>query len=126
MGLSADAYLIWGIPVVAYTDEWDDERDEPKATPFWDADEEYWREFDGLEIHAYGHYQDPDNQRAILTHPSIPRFSGDCWDPGRVGDRDLDVESYYDDAVHEFMARVIEIDEGLVGERGWYLVASYG
>jgi hypothetical protein len=31
MGLYADAELIWGIPVVAFTDEWDDETDNTRG-----------------------------------------------------------------------------------------------
>jgi hypothetical protein len=119
MGLGASAELIWGIPVVSH----DEDTGEP--TPFWDEENEDWREFEGLEVQTYGHYED-DTQRAILTSPDVPRFQGDCWDPKSVGDRDLDVDSYHDGAVQDFTNRVIELDESLLDNRGWWLVSSFG
>lgn len=119
MGLGADAELIWGVPIVSHDDE-------GEPTLFWDDDEGDWREFEGLEISGYGHYEDPDASRAILTTEAIPRFLGECWDPTHVPDRALDVEAYHDDAVQAFMNRVLALDEALAERRGWWLVASFG
>jgi hypothetical protein len=123
MGIYSSAYLTWGVPILAYDDE-------GEPTPFWDEESEDWREFEGLTVEAYGHYEDPDNTRAILSIKSIPQFSGDCWTPKAVGDRDLDVESYHGDALDRFIELVLQHfgDDGdaMLNERGWYLVASLG
>jgi hypothetical protein len=125
MGLGASAELIWGIPVESYEDG--------EPSPLWDAnkygdDEGDWREFDGdIEVVGYGHYEDPDSQKGILTTTRIPQHSGDPWTPGRLGKWDLDVDSYFDDEVDTFNAALSSL--GLLETfepAGWNLVASYG
>lgn len=102
MGLYASAELIWGIPVEAY-----DEDGNP--TPFWDEDAADWREFEGeIEVYHYGHYDDPDGPRGILTSTRVKQYRGDCWDPTAISVTDLVTAEAFDESA------------------GWWLVASYG
>lgn len=121
MGIYSDADLVWGIPVLAY-----DEDGEP--TPFWDEEAEDWREFEGeLEIFSYGHYEDPDNQRGILTSTRVDKYNADCWTPTRVP-KDLPSEIFYDKVYSKSndQARCAKLDVNFYSDAGWWLVASYG
>lgn len=128
MGLSPSAQLIWGIPVVAYDEAeetWDYENNCYAATPFWDLEREDWREFEGeLEVVPFGHYEDPDNQRGILTSTRIKRYRGDCWDPTQIPVIDLATELAYSKSNDQ--ARAAGLDVNFYADAGWWLVASYG
>lgn len=118
MGLYAGAELIWGIPVLA----WDDEGE---PTPFWSEEDEDWREFDGLEVVTYGHYEDPD--RAILTIKGSKRYDGDCWEPTPVSARCLDMDevNVYQEEWPERLERN-GLADYLDEASGYWLVASFG
>jgi hypothetical protein len=130
MGLNADAELIWGIPVVAFSeDDWDDERGGYPVTPFWDPEAEDWREFEGeLEVVSFGHYEDPDNHRGILTSTRMERYSADCWDPAQITPMDLGTEMNRDKTYSKSndQARAAGLDVNFYADAGWWLVASYG
>ena len=122
MGLSPSAELVWGIPVLAFDDECE-------PTQWWDEKNDDWRTFPGTELYieGYGHYEDPDGPRGILTSKALPHFSGDAWDPTLIGKWEFNVEDYAPDAVESFLDDVI--DSGLerhLGGQGWWLAASYG
>lgn len=124
MGLYANAELVWGIPVLAYDEETGD------PTPFWDEENEDWREFQGdLEVHHYGHFEDPDNTRGILTSSRVQKYRGDCWDPTRVkefgGVKGIHVRPE-DRARAETYAAANGLDLDFHGDADWWLVASYG
>lgn len=129
MGLNSDAELVWGIPVLAYNENsWDDERDAYEVTEFWDEDAEGWREFEGeLEVHHWGHYDDPDNIRGILTSTRMEKFSADCWDPTRIPSN-LPDELIYDKVYSKSndQARDAGLDVDFYNQAGWWLVCSYG
>lgn len=119
MGIYSNAELVWGVPVLA----WDENTGD--ATPFWDEEAEDWREFpDGIEVDGYGHYEDPDNTRGILTTKKIERYRADCWEPKSMTAKDLDVDSYQPQDVEQFYAAV----EGLIDDSApcWNLVATVG
>lgn len=128
MGLYSTADLIWGIPVESH-----DENGDP--TPFWDESTNdpygYWREFEGeIEVVPYGHYEDPDSRKGILTTTRVKRYSSDCWRPVVIASdpRELDVGAYNDKAISksEDQARAAGLDVSFYGEAQWNLVASYG
>lgn len=122
MSLQADAELLWGIPVLAF-----DEDGEP--TKFWDAENDDWREFESeLEIRSYGHYEDPNNTRGILTSTRVGRYRASCWVPERVSGRDLDNESANDKLYSKSNdeAAVAGLDVNFYADAGWWLVASFG
>lgn len=129
MGLNPDAELVWGIPVLAYNENsWDDERDAYEVTEFWDEDAEDWREFEGeLEIHQWGHYEDPDNIRGILTSTRMEKFSADCWDPALIPSN-LPDELIYDKVYSKSndQARAAGLNVNFYGQASWWLVCSYG
>ncbi len=117
MGLTADAELVWGIPVLAY-----DEDGEP--TRYYSEDDEDWREFEDLTVRTYGHYEDPDGPRGILTTERVEPLQGSCWEPLRlsalpsISDK---VPSKANDA-----ARAADLDVDFYTDADWHLVASYG
>ena len=121
MGLRARAELIWGIPVLAY----DESTWEP--TEFWDEDREDWREFDGeIYVEGYGHCEDPDNQRGILTSRRVESYSGDCWEPTCIdGNFELAVD-YKAYSKSEDQARAAGLSVSFYESASWWLVASYG
>lgn len=122
MSLGANAELIWGIPVTAYDDE-------GEPTQFWDEDDDDWREFEGeLEVRGYGHYEDPDGPRGILTSTRVKSISGDCWTPERVYGLDLANEMNNDKLYSKSsdQARASGLGVTFYGDAGWWLVASYG
>lgn len=129
MGMSADAELIWGIPVLAYVeDSWDEEREGYAVTQFWDEDSGWWRDLPGeLEIHNWGHIEDPDNMRGILTSTRMERFSADCWDatevPANLPDMGLQDKVY---SKSNDQARAAGLDVNFYESAGWWLVCSYG
>lgn len=129
MGMSADAELIWGIPVLAYVeDSWDEEREGYAVTQFWDEDSEWWRDLPGeLEIHNWGHIEDPDNMRGILTSTRMERFSADCWDAVQISSN-LPDEAFYDKIYSKSsdQAREAGLDVNFYFAAGWWLVCSYG
>lgn len=124
MGLYPTADLVYGIPITSH-----DEDGEPT---FWYSEpDEDWISLvehkDNLEIVQFGHYEDPDTERAILSSPRIERFNADAWEPVRL--QPPDVAMYYDkalskasDALRALGAPVPSFYE----EAGWYLTASYG
>lgn len=126
MGLGADAELIWGIPVLAY----DENTGEP--TPFWDEENEDWREFPDttLKIRQYGHYEDPDNHRGILTSTRVEPHMADCWEPTPITrwdiQDDLNNDKLYSKCSDELRSCHIEGYTTFYGEAKWWLVASFG
>ncbi len=129
MGLYSSAYLIWGIPVLAYEeDNYDEARGELATTKFWRGDDYGWREFDReLEIVGYGHYEDPDNERGILTSTRMEKFDADCWEAIKIPSN-LPDEMIYDKVYSKAndAAREYELDVDFYSEAGWWLIASYG
>jgi hypothetical protein len=131
MGLYASAKLVWGIPVEAYS--YDKETYEQSTHPLWVVDEEEdyewsdygeWRDDLGdLEVVSYGHYEDPDNHRGILTIKNMPRFRGDCWDPEAVVIPTLINPDILDSVNAAARAAGFETD---FYNAKWWLVASYG
>jgi hypothetical protein len=120
MGLYSDAELIWGFPVLDH----DEESGEP--TGFWQEEFADWRQFENcLELHTYGHYEDPDARRAILTSNKVLHFMGDCWEPKHVPGLFVPQQQVR-------IANAALIDEGLFSadldftNAKWWLVASYG
>lgn len=128
MGMSADAEIVWGIPVLRYDEEWDDGTESYKLTRFWDEESEWWREFDAeLEIHMWGHIEDPDNTRGILTSTRMERFSADCWDPTELP-FSLPSPLFNDKAYSKAndVARSYDLGVDFYSEARWWLVCSYG
>lgn len=122
MGINSDAELIYGIPVEAY-----DEDGEP--TQFWSESEDGddWLEFvGGLEIVPYGHYENPDGPRGILTHSDFPKFRGDCWDPTPVPIIELDIRLMKLERVTKMAQDAGLNDVKFYRDGQWNLVASYG
>lgn len=121
MGLSARAELIWGIPVVAYDES------TGESTEFWDEEREDWRKFDGeIYVEGFGHYQDPDNKRGILTSKRVETYSGDCWEPTYINGN---FELVVSDKVYsksEDQARAAGLSVRFYESASWWLVASYG
>lgn len=116
MGLVADAELIWGVPVLAY-----DEDGEP--TPFWDEDNDDWREFEGLEVRTFGHYEDPDGPRGILTSERVEPVQGSCWEPARLSELPAISDKVRAKAIDAAEAQALDVD---FFAADWCLVASYG
>lgn len=108
MGIYSNAHLIYGIPVT--------QEENPEL---FDSNEEYWRDFEALKIESFGHYEDPEGLRGILTHDGIPDYSADCWSPTRFP------ISPDQDALQTLLLNTMR-SEGveLEGEPGWYLAAS--
>lgn len=123
MGFDADAHLIWGIPVLAY------DPDTGEASPYWDEENDDWREFEGeLYVYHYGHYEDPDGPRGMLTSKRIEMLTADCWTPIPVMAYELVNEST-DDKLYsktQDQARAAGLDVSFYGDARWWLVASYG
>lgn len=123
MGLSVDAHLIWGIPVRSH-DEYGD------ATAWWDEERDDWRSFPdtGLEIVAYGHYNDPDTERGILTSTRVKDYEGDCWSPMNIEPNDLATTSNHDKLYSKAndAARCLGLDVDFYVSASWWLVAGYG
>lgn len=120
MGLYSDAELIWGFPVLDHQEE------SGEPTIFWNQDEEDWRQFENcLELRSYGHYEDPDANRAVLTSNKVNHFMGDCWDPKHVPSLHVPQQQIR-------IANSALIQEGLFSSEydfmnaKWWLVASYG
>lgn len=117
MGLNADAELIWGVPVLAY----DEETGEP--TQWWDEPGGDWVSLPGgLEVVQYGHYEDPDNHRGILTHKDVKRYRGDCWEPTRVC-ADLSYNTDYKEVQRQALNAGLDVN---FYKADWWLVSSYG
>ena len=128
MGLYATAELVWGIPVVAWDEsKWDDNIGHP-PTPFWDEENEDWREFDGeIYVRGYGHFEDYDNKRGILTSTRVEAYTADCWDPTRLPNdlpNTLTNDKLYSKS--EDQARYNNLPVSFYADAGWWLVASYG
>jgi hypothetical protein len=122
MGFYASAILVWGVPVAAY-----DEDGEPTA--FWDEEGEDWRNFEGeLYVHQYGHYENPDGPRGILSSKRVKPLRGDCWDPTQVTPMDLDTPLNNDKlySKSEDQARYNKLPVSFYGDAKWWLVASFG
>jgi hypothetical protein len=123
MGLTADAELIWGIPVDACNSEGEPSR-------FWCEANDDWRSnFEGqLYIRTFGHYEDPDGTRGILTSKRVKPILSDCWEPTLITPRDLDDERTNDKlySKSEDEARASGLNVSFYRQAGWYLVASYG
>lgn len=122
MGLSASAELVWGVLVTAYDDE-------GNPSPFWSEEDEDWRTFEGeLTVRAFGHYDDPDGPRGILTSGRLKPLRGDCWTPRLVTAGDIPDESRcdkpYSKANDEAREHGLPVD--FYRDAGWWLVASYG
>lgn len=124
MGCSPSADLVWGIPVLAY------DEDTGEATQWWDEDREDWREFPDSELTIvhYGHYEDPDNQRGILTSTRVEKYWADAWDPVRVTPIDLATQMTNDKlySKSEDQARYLNLGVSFYADARWWLVASYG
>lgn len=91
MGLYASAEVIFGVPVVA----WDE--DNYDATPWWDEEREDWRKLPGeLKVESFGHYDDIDQNRGILTLSRFPIHGrADCWSPKAIDATALRMEEFY-------------------------------
>jgi len=132
MGLGCDAELVWGIPVLAYNEDggWDYIHDRYPATPFWDPEREDWQRFEGtdLYVYQYGHYEDPDNIRGILTSRRVEPRSGDCWTPTLIVARELADECTNDKlySKSEDQARSLGLPVSFYADAQWWLVASFG
>jgi hypothetical protein len=126
MGLYANAELIWGIPILAFNE------DTGEYTEWWvgddDDDDADWRELSGdLVIRSYGHYDDPDNHRGILTVPSVKSYRADCWEPTRIDvleARRYNIIGICAKANREAKESGLDVD--FHTQAGWWLVASYG
>lgn len=121
MGLYANAEMIWGIPVLAYMPNYGD------PTPYWSEEDEDWCKLPGeLEIRQYGHYEDPDNQRGILTSQRVEPFMADCWEPVR-----FDPDPITDQVLSKSDEQLQEWGQATTGlsfyrDAAWWLVASFG
>lgn len=116
MGINSSAELIWGIAVTR-----------SKHPELWSDEEEYWRDdLEGeLEVHPFGHYEDPDDDRGILTSSRIKHFRADCWDPKAISDMDLSVSDKVPSKSND-QARAQGLDLNFYSDASWYLVASVG
>lgn len=104
-----------------------------RENPEWVARLEAWYEAKkladpGLRFEYYGHCDDPDGPRAILTSTRIETIDGDAWTPKRVPVDELHTEATWDKLYSkaEDAARYFDLGVSFYGDAGWYLVASYG
>lgn len=125
MGLYPSADLVYGIPIRSH----DQETGEP--TFWWSEENEYWIDLSehdhNLKIIGYGHYDDPDGMRAILSSPRVDAFTADAWTPSRVDP--MNVERYNDKALSKASDSLRALEAPITsfyGNAGWYLTASYG
>ncbi len=118
MSISSDAELVYGWPVLAFDEE------SGEATPFWDEEEEDWRDFEHLAAQTYGHYEDPGNERGILSFKGLASFQADCWTAERipVSSMPLPRLSLLVNGCAEAAALGLDSAAG----PAWYLVASVG
>lgn len=124
MGLDPSAALVFGIPIRSHDDD-------GEPTFWWDEDARDWIDLTEyahmLVIVSFGHYEDPDSERAILSSPRVDRFSGDAWEPARVDP--VNVEMYNDKALSKASDALRALGAPIstfYGEAAWYLTASYG
>jgi hypothetical protein len=129
MGLDASAELVFGLPV------YDQNLETYEPTIFWSEENEDWtfyRHESGLHTVGYGHYEDPDARRGILTLEKFPTFSADCWDPRQVDADVLQMERFYRPELWEAfrVAGITREVEQWIGSQtlfpNWHLVASFG
>jgi hypothetical protein len=126
MGLVPHAELIWGIPVSRY-----DAPEEDTPSIWWDEDADDWRELEGeLEIVTWGHYEDPDGPRGILTSSRVDPLRADAWDASEVSPRDLATplnhDKVYSKSQDQLRASMDDPPVNFYADAGWWLVASYG
>lgn len=116
MGIYSNAELIWGVPVA-----------HSEHPELWSEEDEYWREDLGgeLKVKPFGHYEDPDDDRGILTSTRIKSFRADCWDPVRIDDFDLSVSDKVPSKSTD-QARAAGLDFNFYADAGWHLVTSVG
>ncbi len=117
MGIYSHAELIYGIPVTNV--------DNPEL---WDDEAEDWLEpeYGELTIIRYGHYEDPDAIRGILTTTRVEAFRADCWEPVRISEFDLSVSDKAQSKSNDQL-RVAGLGHyNFYSDAGWYLVASVG
>lgn len=124
MGYYPSADLVYGIPIRSH-----DEDGEP--TFWWSEERDDWLDLsehaDNLEIVNYGHYEDPDAQRAILSSPRVERFYTDAWEPACVSPDDVEIHN--DKALSKASDSLRALGAptpSFYGVAGWYLTASYG
>lgn len=123
MGCSPSAELIWGIPVERFDSDYE-------PTGWWDEENDDWRTFPDtdLYIEQYGHYEDPDGPRGILTSKRIKPIRGDAWDPQNIEPGEL-ATSVRNDKLYSKsndQARSLDLGVNFYSEASWWLVASYG
>lgn len=125
MGIYSHGELIWGIPVEVESGYEDDspylQLQDPGEDEFYDWVEPEWGE---LTFTPYGHYEDTDTYRAILTTTRVQQYTGDCWDPTEIPSDALIVS---DKAISKSteQARAAGFDVHF-SDAQWNLVASVG
>lgn len=128
MGIHSSAELIYGIPVTAYEEATEANWYDPPASRFWDdsEDAEDWRDLPSpLKIDGYGHYEECDEQAAILTTSEIPSFRGDCWDAKKILASQLIVDYDVQERANAAL-RKHDLPGDFHTDAAWYLVASVG
>jgi hypothetical protein len=116
VGFSPDTELIFGVPMPEPYDSYSGE-----VKDGYDEEIGEWQfESDILEVAYYGHYDDPEGPRGILTMKSVERFRGDAWTPTAISLPEVWNEDRY---------RAADEAERLglnFADPKWYLVAGYG
>lgn len=117
MGFYATGELIWGIPIQSH-----DSEGEP--TPFWNEEEDDWREFEGeLEVRVHGHYDaEPEG---ILSSTRVESKIAFCGDTTPITPFDLSVPDKVFSKAND-AARAAGLDVDFYSDAGWWLVGNYG
>lgn len=103
-----------------------------RDNPEWEKIKEAWYKAkdnvtldNPFEIRHYGHYDDPDGPRAILTTKGSATVRGDAWSAAEVNVADLALLSA--DSIARLNAAAARLSiEADFAEAKWLLVASYG
>lgn len=123
MGMSANAELTFGIPVARYDS---DDHETALFQALWnEEDEDFISLPEPLVLEWFGHYDDPDGPRAVLSISGVPTFRGDTWSPGVVDTSALHV-THAQTTAAEKAAYSIGLELDFLVDGRWLLVASYG
>lgn len=102
------------------------------ANPEWEKIKQAWNKAkddvvldNPFEFRHYGHYDDPDGPRAILSPKGSATVSGSAWSPAEVNVADLQTLSDAEIDRLNAAARRLGIKADF-GDARWLLVASYG